>query len=192
MKTIEENKKIINEYPFLRSMWWDRDTQSYKWDYKTTILDEVHKGWEDLIFCMAEDIKPLLEKSNQLFDFFAIEVKEKFGGLRFYHNCKCPEEVDEIIHDYAILSENICIGCGKPDALIIPIGWTLPWCRDCYEDKQLWDKLYKESEIEDRTLATERSWRVWDFKRDSPIVHTRVISDKAQKIRKRYEERINK
>ena len=192
MKTIEENKKIINEYPFLRNMWWDRDTQSYKWDYKTTILDDVPKGWEDLILCMAEDIKPLLEESNQLFDFFTIEVKEKFGGLRFYHNCKCPEEVDEIIHDYAILSKNVCVRCGKPDALIIPIGWTLPWCRDCYEDKQLCDKLYKESEIEDRTLATERSWKVWGVVKDNPIIYTRVISDKAQKIRKRYEERINK
>ena len=192
MKTIEENKKIIDEYPFLRSMWWDRDTQSYKWNYKTTVLDDVPKGWEDLILCMAEDIKPLLEESGQLNDFFTEQVKEKFGGLRFYHNCKCPKEVNEIIHDYAILSENICIGCGKPDALIIPIGWTLPWCRDCYEDKELWDKLYKESEIEDRTLATERSWKVWDFGKDNPVIHTRVISDKAQKIRKRYEERINK
>lgn len=192
MKTIEENKKIIDEYPFLRSMWWDRDTQSYKWDYKTTILDDVPKGWEDLILCMAEDIKPLLKESNQLFDFFAIEVKEKFGGLRFYHNCKCPEEVDEIINDYSILSENVCVRCGKPDVLIVPTGWVLPWCRDCYKDKELWDKLYKESEIEDRTLATERSWKVWDFGRDNPIILTRVISDKAQKIRKRYEERINK
>jgi len=192
VKTIEENKKIIDEYPFLRSMWWDRDTQSYKWDYKTTILDDVPKGWEDLILCMAEDIKPLLKESNQLFDFFAIEVKEKFGGLRFYHNCKCPEEVDEIINDYSILSENVCVRCGKPDVLIVPTGWVLPWCRDCYKDKELWDKLYKESEIEDRTLATERSWKVWDFGRDNPIILTRVISDKAQKIRKRYEERINK
>ena len=108
MKTIEENKKIINEYPFLRSMWWDRDTQSYKWNYKTTVLDDVPKGWEDLILCMAEDIKPLLEESGQLNDFFTEQVKEKFGGLRFYHNQKCPEEVNEIIHDYAILSENIC------------------------------------------------------------------------------------
>ena len=192
MKTIEENKKIIDEYPFLRSMWWDRDTQSYKWNYKTTVLDDVPKGWEDLILCMAEDIKPLLEESGQLNDFFTEQVKEKFGGLRFYHNQKCPEEVNEIIHDYAILSENICVGCGKPDALIIPIGWILPWCRDCYEDKQLWDKLYKESEIEDRTLATERSWKVWDFGKDNSVIHTRVIFDKAQKIRKRYEERINK
>ena len=91
MKTIEENKKIINEYPFLRYMWWDRNTQSYKWNYKTTVLDDVPKGWEDLILCMAEDIKPLLEESGQLNDFFTEQVKEKFGGLRFYHNCKCPE-----------------------------------------------------------------------------------------------------
>lgn len=192
MKTIEENKKIINEYPFLRSMWWDRDTQSYKWDYKTTVLDDVPQGWENLILCMAEDIKPLLKESNQLFDFFTEQVKEKFGGLRFYHNQKCPEEVDEIIHDYAILSENICIGCGKPDALIIPIGWTLPWCRDCYEDKELWDKLYKDSEIEDKVLASKRFWRTWDSNMDKFIVHERDVSDKAKKIRKRYEERINK
>lgn len=192
MKTIEENKKIIDEYPFLRSMWWDRDTQSYKWDYKTTVLDDVPQGWEDLILCMAEDIKPLLKESNQLFDFFVIEVKEKFGGLRFYHNCKCPEEVDEIINDYGVLAENVCVGCGKPDALIVPIGWILPWCRDCYEDKELWDKIYKDSEDEDRFLAVQRSWRTWDSKTDEIIVHTRDISDKAQKIRKRYEERANK
>ena len=192
MKMIEENKKIINEYPFLRSMWWDRDTQSYKWDYKTTVLDDVPQGWEDLILCMAEDIKPLLKESNQLFDFFAIEVKEKFGGLRFYHNCKCPEEVDEIINDYSILSENVCVRCGKPDALIVPTGWVLPWCRDCYKDKELWDKLYKESEAVNKTLTSKIFWRTWDSKTDSTITHERDISDKAKKIRKRYEERINK
>ena len=43
MKTIEENKKIINEYPFLRYMWWDRNTQSYKWNYKTTVLDDTQR-----------------------------------------------------------------------------------------------------------------------------------------------------
>lgn len=95
MRTEEENKKIIDEYPFLRYMWWDRSSRTYKWDYKATILDiELPDGWADLILCMAEDIKPLLEESGQLYDFFAEQAKEKFGELRFYHNGKCPAEVD--------------------------------------------------------------------------------------------------
>lgn len=192
MRTEEENKKIIDEYPFLRYMRWDRNTRTYKWNYKATILDiEIPEGWEDLILCMAEDIKPLLEESGQLYDFFAEQAKEKFGELRFYHNNKCPEEVDRIIDDYSALSGNVCWICGKPDVPHLYDGWEEPWCRDCYKNKEFWDEVNNDPEVSNK-MADTRSWRIFSKDEDGTKIYSRDISDKAQKIRKRYAERINK
>lgn len=185
MRTEEENKKIIDEYPFLRNMYWDRYSQEYKYDYDSTILDEVPEGWADLMLCMAEDIKPLLEESGQIDDFFAEQAKEKFGELRFYHNCECPDEVGRIIEDYSALSRNVCYACGKPDVPQIYDGWIEPWCRECYRNKELWDEVYNDPEVPNK-MANTRSWRVFSKDEDDFKVYSRDISDKAEKIRKRY------
>lgn len=191
MRTIEDNKKIIDEYPFLRNMWWSIEDQEYKWNYESTILDpEIPEGWVDLIFCMAEDIKPLLEESGQLYDFFAEQAKEKFGELRFYHNGKCPEEVDEIIEDYSALSRNVCWICGKPDVPHLYDGWEEPWCRDCYKNKKFWDKMNNDPEVPNK-MADVRKWITFSLQ-EGKTFHERNISNKAEKIRKRYAERISK
>lgn len=189
MRTEEENKKIIEEFPFLRDMYWDRYSQKYKYDYDSTILDEVPNGWADLMLCMAEDIKPLLEESGQLNKFFSLETKEKFGGLRLYHNGECPKEVEEIIFDYSVLSSNVCVMCGKPDSLFLDFGWIGPICVDCYSDKPLWYKTLERQSEDDEDpcrMAEYRYWKAYDNENKCYTEHSRYIGDKAEKIRKRY------
>lgn len=43
------------------------------------------------------------------------QIKEKFGGLRFYIN-GASEEVHNIIHKYEKLSYTICENCGSKEA----------------------------------------------------------------------------
>ena len=69
-----------------------------------------------------------------LYDLRIMQIKEKFGGLRFYIEGE-PEEsrVDAIINKYERMSERICGICGKP-ARYLSQGWIYPWCEDCKND----------------------------------------------------------
>ena len=78
-----------------------------------------------------------------LYDFHIIQIKEKYGGLRFYIE-GAPEgsRVDGIISKYESMSERICGVCGKP-ARYLSMGWIYPWCEDCKND---FEKQNKERE----------------------------------------------
>ena len=47
MRSVEENKKLIEKYPFLmpRNVWTDELLKDY--DYSFTLYDEMPKGWAD-------------------------------------------------------------------------------------------------------------------------------------------------
>ena len=77
-----------------------------------------------------------------------MQIKEKFGGLRWY-DAGSPEKVwKEIIPKYENISYKTCIDCGKP-AEYIQCGWISPYCANCRDDrheyisiteKDAWDK----------------------------------------------------
>lgn len=62
------------------------------------------------------------------------QVKEKFGGLRFYIN-GAPDEVYEIIRKYEELSYETCIVCGEKGELRYG-GWLLTLCDKHHEENE--------------------------------------------------------
>jgi hypothetical protein len=50
---------------------------------------ECGDGWYDLINKLCEDVTTLIENKN--IKVTAVQVKEKFGGLRFYYGIESPE-----------------------------------------------------------------------------------------------------
>ena len=78
---------------------------------------------------MCKEIKEELIKNNELDSYKIIQIKEKFGGLRWYDNSGLPG-MQFIIAKYEALSEKTCINCGKP-ANWISKGWISPYCDDC-------------------------------------------------------------
>jgi hypothetical protein len=46
-------------------------------------------GWFDILWRLCEDLEPLVAQFEQETgsQFEVLQVKEKFGGLRFYVNC---------------------------------------------------------------------------------------------------------
>ena len=67
----------------------------------------VGEGWYGIIKKLIEDaIEAGWNKE-------ICQVKEKFGGLRFYIN-GATEEVHEIISKYCTLSHRTCEDCGEP------------------------------------------------------------------------------
>lgn len=123
VEIIERNKKLIEEYPFLK-IDDNCDTIDYTW------LDDMPIGWR-IAFGeqLCKEIKEELVKNNELDSYQIIQIKEKFGGLRWYDNSSLPG-IQVIIAKYEALSEKICINCGKP-AIWISKGWISPYCDEC-------------------------------------------------------------
>jgi hypothetical protein len=84
-------------------------------------------GWFDLIYRLSEDlvkIEPTLQ---------AVQVKEKFGGLRFYID-SCPEDtwsaVQQRISEAEAESFRTCESCGAPGS-VRGGGWVKTLCDKC-------------------------------------------------------------
>ena len=83
---------------------------------------------------MCEEIKEALLTSGSskeegltaLYDYHILEIKEKYGQLRWYDT----GGVDEITEKYLKISERICVECGKP-ATRQSTHWICPYCDDC-------------------------------------------------------------
>jgi len=87
---------------------------------------ECNSGWFPLIKELIEDLIALG------WDKKICQVKEKFGGLRFYINSGSDE-----IYDRISKAENdsyeICERTGKPGKLRTDIGWWLTLCEEEYQ-----------------------------------------------------------
>ena len=121
----KHNEELITEFPFLRVDWGET---CHGVTY--TVLDDMPQGWR-ISFGrkLCEELKEELIENNALDSYEVEQVKEKFGGLRWYDNCYLPG-LQVIIAKYAVLSEKTCIICGKP-ADWISTGWISPYCDDC-------------------------------------------------------------
>jgi hypothetical protein len=84
---------------------------------------ECQDGWFDLIWKLCEDI----EKVGVKEDFQVLQVKEKFGGLRFYCS-SAPDEVWDLITVAEDISEKTCEICGKEGELRSRNRWLKTLC----------------------------------------------------------------
>ena len=93
-------------------------------------LDAMENGWLKAFgIQLCKELRSVLIKDKFLFKYRISQIKEKFGGLRWYDNGS-SREVQDIIGKYESISEHTCISCGKP-AKYITSGWICPYCEDC-------------------------------------------------------------
>lgn len=87
----------------------------------------VNEGWNGIIKELIEDLIKLGWNKQ------VCQVKEKFGGLRFYIN-----EGNKEIHDRILLAEKksykICEKCGNSGELRNDIGWYRTLCETHYNN----------------------------------------------------------
>lgn len=118
----------VNNYP----LQWFHCLTSY------TELDAMPDGWRKAFGKqMCNELKKELKKEHYLYDLRITQIKEKFGGLRFYV-AAAPKSIYDIIDKYEGMSYKICIDCGKP-ATKISCGWVSPYCDDCIGDRAYTD-----------------------------------------------------
>lgn len=196
-KVRRRNKALCERYPFLipRSVWtdkitWDMKPKDEKYSY--TLLEELPNGWRKAFgLQMCEEIRTALLRSggkHKLQTYRVTQIKEKYGGLRWY-DYGGNNEVSRIIDDYEVISQNICIKCGKPDVPMINESWISPWCEECWLHRR-WNKDATHEDYinlcdEDDGILRD-SYKIRVYFNGNVTEVTRDIGDKVAKIRARY------
>lgn len=92
----------------------------------------VSTGWYQLIETLCDNIQNYLDWKNkkQLIvpQVKVVQVKEKFGGLRFYYDGG-DEHIHGMVQIAEAMSVHICEVCGKPGKLRSG-GWIRTLCDD--------------------------------------------------------------
>lgn len=106
----ELDEKLCKQYP---KIFVNRNG-----DPKTTLMCwgfEVGDGWYHIIDTLCDSIQSYIDYNPSLNvpQVVAVQVKEKFGSLRFYVNGG-NEFIDGMIHMTERLSATTCEQCGKP------------------------------------------------------------------------------
>lgn len=97
----------------------------------------VDDSWYDLIYNLAFElykIIALMPKEKQV-SYYAVQCKDKFGGLRHYMSASTPE-MNELINKAGDDSYLICHGCSKSN-LQNRGAWCQKFCEDCWTIKKL-------------------------------------------------------
>ena len=87
----------------------------------------VGEGWKQLVLDLNDK---LLARSP---DYEIAQIKEKYGGLRFYasgFSNSCHDDAYRLIAKAENDSYDICEKCGKPGELRT-VGWFKTLCDEC-------------------------------------------------------------
>lgn len=79
----------------------------------TRCYSELGQGWYELIDALCKQIDELMD-DEEIADFEIHQIKEKFGGLRFYFKAseKMRPRIKELINLAYLKSLTICSLCG--------------------------------------------------------------------------------
>jgi hypothetical protein len=113
-KALEQ--KMVERWP----TWFN--TEGDIGDIKDTAMArgfEHGDGWLDILWRLCVDLEPLVTEMERAGGpkFEVLQVKEKFGGLRFYVNSRRNEAIRQRIGIAADESFHTCEVCGQPGTL---------------------------------------------------------------------------
>ena len=125
----ELDQKLCEKYPkIFANRYADETTTAMCWGF------ECQDGWYQLIDTLCDTIQGYIDRNKKYNDIeipqvVAIQVKEKFGTLRFYY-----DGGDDVIRGMVWLAENlsaeICENCGNPGELV-KSNWIQTLCNTC-------------------------------------------------------------
>lgn len=120
----ENTKKLLEKYPkiFIQHTWLIKDS-AMPW------LFECGNGWYKIIDLLCELLQWDIDE-NKHCQIEATQVKEKYGGLRFYTNGE-DEKQHGLICFAEHLSEHTCEQCGSMDNVTQTTGWVVTMCPPC-------------------------------------------------------------
>ncbi len=135
--TKELDEKLCKDYPkIFVDRYADMRTTAMCWGF------DCGDGWywlvDNLCNCIQQyiDNNKHLSISQMVYDsVVATQVKEKFGGLRFYYTGG-DETIDGMVWLAEHLSYNICEKCGSTQNVTQNTeGWVYTLCKTCRNGK---------------------------------------------------------
>lgn len=184
------NKKLVKEYPFLlpRNVFTDDVPDDYNYEY--TRYEEIPEGWRKAFGKeLLKELKESLVRHNCLNKFRFSQIKEKYGRLCLY-NFGAPDETHRIIQKYEVISEYVCIRCGRPDVGVIDnYGWYEPVCKKCYDNQKLsrnWRTVPYEDLLDTDENNIPSSYKVHTYRAGKDEIVEYDISETVDKIRRKW------
>lgn len=102
-------------------------------NYDSDFCFECEDGWYELLHQLCLDI----QAANPPENFCVVQVKEKFGTLRFYVD-NSNKEIDDLIHEAEMKSSSICEYCGSTEKIETRADkgkyWIRTLCSECREE----------------------------------------------------------
>ena len=132
--------KLAERFPFMR---WAEDWQVQRENGKipdaySVFGCEIGDGWYELMVDLCTEITAAYERSGAPVDIVVDQVKEKWGGLRFYYHIPdhlggspLQVEITEIVRKYEEMSLAICEDCGKQGTRR-KLGYVCTLCDECF------------------------------------------------------------
>lgn len=122
------DKKLVEKYPkIFADRYEDMKVTAMCWGF------DCDDGWCWLIDNLCSSIQSYIDNNPHLNipQVVATQVKEKFGGLRFYVNGG-DDVIDGMIHLAESMSYNICENCGSVHGVSqTQGGWIKTLCSTC-------------------------------------------------------------
>lgn len=94
-------------------------------------------GWYWLLDQLCNSIQSYIDcnKHKEIVQVEAVQVKEKFGSLRFYYNGG-NEYISGMVSLAEHMSYNICEKCGSMKNVKRTKGWIKALCEDCFPKEE--------------------------------------------------------
>lgn len=114
---------------------WDEVKKKCHRLYRCGVLFECGKGWAPIILDLSLKIEKILLQMAEDGDadtmaMYAIQVKEKYGTLRFYMSLQ-TEEMTDLIHEAEAASSQICENCADVGKMRNKRQWMHVSCDKC-------------------------------------------------------------
>lgn len=95
-------------------------------------LNEVPVGWHDLV---RDTHKQIIKVDPE---YRIRQIKEKFGGLRYYYEASRSHviaEIERVVKTSEVAASIICQNCGKVGASLgVKNGWYATLCETHFEE----------------------------------------------------------
>lgn len=117
----ELEQKFLKRWPT-----WFRGMNSTPMESCMAFGMECGNGWFHLIWDLCEDIEDTGDAEELVVD----QVKEKFGGLRFYYHGG-SDQVNQLVSRAEADSYHICERCGTRENVTSEGRWITTLCARC-------------------------------------------------------------
>ena len=155
---------------------------------------ETGPGWHKIIYTLSKDIQNTIHywSKEKVGEFYVVQIKEKFGTLRFYTSMS-DRFIDLSIKEAEFLSSITCEKCGSEVQTGFTSGWLRCLCHKCFlkEEKIRWHQTTILNNIPDTYLCFQsKDYRYdsyvfcldWDLKTINKVFRVKANKIKPRKI----------